>query len=223
MNEIWTADLMNGPDSRRPGLPPGRHHRRPLPVPDRAPVRPPPGCGPVRRRAARRRRPVRRPRHLVLPTTDLVLPTPRWRAPARCSGIKLVHSQPGRPMGRGKIETVFQTIQQQFLVEVTAGGGDPARHPVAGLEELNDLLDHWVRRGLPPAGAFRDRAVPAGPLCGGRAGCPAGRRGCCARRSPGARSGWSARPPPSTSRATSTRWTRSWSAGRSSSSSTPST
>jgi putative transposase len=59
-------------------------------------------------------------------------------------GIKLVHSQPGKPAGRGKIEKVFQTIQQQFLVEVTAGD-DPARHPVAGLEELNDLLDHWVR------------------------------------------------------------------------------
>src|SRR5260370_992111 len=59
-------------------------------------------------------------------------------------GIKLVHSQPGKPAGRGKIEKVFQTIQQQFLVEVTAGD-DPARHPVASLEELNDLLDHWIR------------------------------------------------------------------------------
>jgi len=29
-------------------------------------------------------------------------------------------------------------------VEVTAGD-DPARHPVASLEELNDLLDHWIR------------------------------------------------------------------------------
>jgi putative transposase len=60
-------------------------------------------------------------------------------------GIKLTHSQPGRPMGRGEVERAFETIQQQFLVEVDAGGGDPARHPVAGLEELNDLLEHWVR------------------------------------------------------------------------------
>jgi len=60
-------------------------------------------------------------------------------------GIKLTHSQPGRPAGRGKIEKVFQTIQQQFLVEVTTGTGDPARHPVASLDELNSLLDHWVR------------------------------------------------------------------------------
>jgi putative transposase len=48
-------------------------------------------------------------------------------------------------MGQGKIERAFETIQQQFLVEVTAGADDPARHPVASLEELNDLLDHWVR------------------------------------------------------------------------------
>lgn len=59
-------------------------------------------------------------------------------------GIKLVHSQPGRPMGRGKIERAFETVQQQFLVEVTAGD-DPARHPVTSLDQLNDLLDHWVR------------------------------------------------------------------------------
>ncbi len=40
---------------------------------------------------------------------------------------------------------MFQTIQQQFLVEVTSSTDDRARHPVASLEELNDLLDHWVR------------------------------------------------------------------------------
>ncbi len=41
---------------------------------------------------------------------------------------------------------MFETIQQQFQVEVTGQGGDPARHQVAGLEELNNLLDHWVRK-----------------------------------------------------------------------------
>ena len=55
-------------------------------------------------------------------------------------GIKLTHSQPGRPMGRGKIERVFETIQQQFLVEVTGDDAHPARHPVSSLDELNDLL-----------------------------------------------------------------------------------
>ena len=48
-------------------------------------------------------------------------------------------------MGRGKIERVFETIQRQFMVEVTGDDAHPARHPVSSLEELNDLLDRWVR------------------------------------------------------------------------------
>jgi putative transposase len=60
-------------------------------------------------------------------------------------GIKLTHSKPGQPAGRGKIEKVFQTIQQQFLVEVTGQDSDPARHPVSDLAGLNTLLDAWVR------------------------------------------------------------------------------
>ena len=60
-------------------------------------------------------------------------------------GISLVHSQPGRPMGRGKIERVFETIQLQFLAEVTGDEQHPARHPVRDLEELNGLLGAWLR------------------------------------------------------------------------------
>ena len=60
-------------------------------------------------------------------------------------GVKLTHSQPGRPMGRGKVERVFETIQQQFLVEVTGDEAHPARRQVRDLAELNDLLDRWVR------------------------------------------------------------------------------
>src|SRR5258708_3864439 len=60
-------------------------------------------------------------------------------------GIRLVHSQPGKPAGRGKIERVFETIQQQFLVEISGDKDDPARHPLADLRQLNDLLDHRVR------------------------------------------------------------------------------
>jgi putative transposase len=60
-------------------------------------------------------------------------------------GVKLTHSQPGRPMGRGKAERVIETIQQQFMVEVTGDERHPARHPVSSLEELNGLLDAWVR------------------------------------------------------------------------------
>jgi transposase InsO family protein len=34
-------------------------------------------------------------------------------------GIKLVHSRPGQPEGRGKIERWFRTVRDQFLVEIT--------------------------------------------------------------------------------------------------------
>jgi putative transposase len=60
-------------------------------------------------------------------------------------GIRLTHSAPGRPMGRGKVERVFETIQQQFLAEVTGDEQHPARHPASDLEELNALLGAWLR------------------------------------------------------------------------------
>jgi len=52
-------------------------------------------------------------------------------------GIRLVHSRPGRPQGRGKIERFFRTVRDQFLVEVSARG-------VASLVELNRLFAAWV-------------------------------------------------------------------------------
>jgi putative transposase len=63
-------------------------------------------------------------------------------------GVRLVHSQPGRPQGRGKIERWFRSVRQQFLVEVTdttsedlaAAGVDAA----AALVELNRLFMAWV-------------------------------------------------------------------------------
>ena len=33
-------------------------------------------------------------------------------------GIRLIHSTPGRPQGRGKIERFFRTVRDQFLVEI---------------------------------------------------------------------------------------------------------
>jgi len=55
-------------------------------------------------------------------------------------GIKLVHSAPGRPQGRGKIERFFRTVREQFLVEL----GEQAAAPVTGLAELNRLLAAWI-------------------------------------------------------------------------------
>src|SRR6266496_4352676 len=55
-------------------------------------------------------------------------------------GIKLVHSQPGRPEGRGKIERFFRTVRGQFLAELTE---DRAAR-LTGLAELNRLFTAWT-------------------------------------------------------------------------------
>lgn len=54
-------------------------------------------------------------------------------------GVRLTHSTPRRPEGRGKIERFFRTVRDQFLVELdTAAVGD--------LGELNRLFAAWVER-----------------------------------------------------------------------------
>jgi transposase InsO family protein len=63
-------------------------------------------------------------------------------------GIRLVHSTPGRPQGRGKIERFFRTVREQFLVEVTdTASEDLAAAGVdhtSALLELNRLFMAWV-------------------------------------------------------------------------------
>src|SRR5689334_10246631 len=58
-------------------------------------------------------------------------------------GIKLVHSAPGRPQGRGKIERFFRTVNSEFVVEIAAGDGEPGRQ-VGDLAEMNRLFTAWV-------------------------------------------------------------------------------
>jgi putative transposase len=60
-------------------------------------------------------------------------------------GIKLVHSQPGRPQGRGKIERFFRTVNGEFVVEIAAGDGKPGRQ-IQDLHELNRLFTAWVEK-----------------------------------------------------------------------------
>ncbi|WP_218020260.1 DDE-type integrase/transposase/recombinase [Nocardia anaemiae] len=63
-------------------------------------------------------------------------------------GVRLVHSTPGRPQGRGKIERLFRTVRDQFLVEVS----DTTAEEIAesgmdyrsALLELNGLFAAWV-------------------------------------------------------------------------------
>ena len=59
-------------------------------------------------------------------------------------GVKLTHSTPGRPQGRGKIERFSRTVREQFLVEVTGTADEPGRHHVTDLLELNRLFTAWA-------------------------------------------------------------------------------
>ena len=136
------------------------------------------------------------------------------RAAARL-GIKITHSAPGRPEGRGKIERFFRTVREEFLVEI----GDGSR--IADLAELNRLFTAWCEQvyharphsetGQPPvqrwlAGARSRSRTPPG----------------CGRRSCGPSTGWSARTPRSACSAFRTRSaTCPWPGGKSSASSTP--
>jgi putative transposase len=52
--------------------------------------------------------------------------------------VKLIHSRPGKPEGRGKIERFFRTVREQFLVEAGDGKG------IAGLTEMNRLFRAWT-------------------------------------------------------------------------------
>jgi len=56
-------------------------------------------------------------------------------------GIQLTHSKPRQPAGRGKIERVFRTVREQFLIELAVPG---ALAKVEGLEQMNELFSAWV-------------------------------------------------------------------------------
>lgn len=53
-------------------------------------------------------------------------------------GIRLVHSRPGQPAGRGKIERLFRTVREQFLVEIGSG------RELDDMVQLNTLFSAWV-------------------------------------------------------------------------------
>jgi putative transposase len=81
-------------------------------------------------------------------------------------GIRLVHSRPGRPQGRGKIERFFATVRSQFLVEI-------ADDQLDSLEQLNQLFSAWVERryhrrphretGQTPLARFTAAGIPDVP------------------------------------------------------------
>jgi putative transposase len=54
-------------------------------------------------------------------------------------GIRLIHSRPGRPEGRGKIERAFRTVREQLLVELED-------RPPSSLQELGETFQAWVEQ-----------------------------------------------------------------------------
>jgi putative transposase len=56
-------------------------------------------------------------------------------------GIRLVHSQPYRPQGRGKQERLNRVIRERFLLEAEHTG-------IASLDELNDRFHAWAEQVL---------------------------------------------------------------------------
>ena len=76
------------------------------------------------------------PRSVYVDNGSAYISAPLARACA-VLGIRLVHSRPGRPEGRGKIERFFRTVRGQFLIEIET-------RPPADLAELNRLFAGWV-------------------------------------------------------------------------------
>lgn len=56
-------------------------------------------------------------------------------------GIHLVHSRPGMPQGRGKVERIFRHIRERFLLEAEQAG-------IPDLQTLNDRFMAWVEQYL---------------------------------------------------------------------------
>lgn len=54
-------------------------------------------------------------------------------------GARLVHSRPGRPQGRGKIERFFRTVRDQFLIEA-------AHSEIPTLEAIEQRFVAWTER-----------------------------------------------------------------------------
>ena len=65
--------------------------------------------------------PSRRAGHLTLETPGMSYVDGQFLVTLARLGVRVVHSAPGRPQGRGKIERFFRTVRDQFLVEIGAG------------------------------------------------------------------------------------------------------
>lgn len=78
-----------------------------------------------------------------------------------CLGIRLVHSKPGQPAGRGKIERFFRTVRDQFLVEIGSG------RELDDLVQLNTLFTAWVETVYHRRVHTETEQTPADRFCAG--------------------------------------------------------
>ena len=75
-------------------------------------------------------------------------------------GIRMIHSRPGHPEGRGKIERVFRTVRDQFLVEVT-------HSEIASVGRLNELFAAWAESVYHHATHSETNTTPLERFAGG--------------------------------------------------------
>ena len=82
--------------------------------------------------------------------------------------IRITHSPPYRPEGRGKIERFFETVRGQFLVEISPDGKPaPGRRVPDGLEQLNGWFTTWAEHQYHVRLQLLDRGDAAGAVeCG---------------------------------------------------------
>lgn len=61
-------------------------------------------------------------------------------------GIRMIHSPPGEPAGRGKIERFFRTVRDQFLVELDAKLADSDIAASTTIDDVNRWFTAWVEQ-----------------------------------------------------------------------------
>ena len=91
--------------------------------------------------------------------------------------MQLIHSTPGKPRGRGKVERLFGTITTELLPTLPGhippgNHGRPVTPPALTLSQLDAAVGRVHRGHLPPAGAPGDRADPGAPVGGGGLAAP---------------------------------------------------